>query len=170
METGFYFALYMVGMTGLEPATSRPPDACANQLRYIPIDIKRKTNDRKILSVSVFATAKVLTYYENCKFSNIFFVFTDYICYFCTYNIYVRAKTKQPRNPIIQNRQYAIYSKSTKQDKSRDKSAGIEKHQQSGSRDSLLVGRQRHAAQPLRLRRHASDDKRAAGYARSDRY
>ena len=23
-------------MTGLEPATSRPPDACANQLRYIP--------------------------------------------------------------------------------------------------------------------------------------
>ena len=25
-----------VGMTGLEPATSRPPDACANQLRYIP--------------------------------------------------------------------------------------------------------------------------------------
>lgn len=72
METGFYFALYMVGMTGLEPATSRPPDACANQLRYIPIDIKRKTNDRKILSVSVFATAKVLTYYENCKFSNIF--------------------------------------------------------------------------------------------------
>lgn len=26
-----------VGMTGLEPATSRPPDACANQLRYIPI-------------------------------------------------------------------------------------------------------------------------------------
>ena len=27
----------LVGMTGLEPATSRPPDACANQLRYIPI-------------------------------------------------------------------------------------------------------------------------------------
>ena len=26
-----------VGMTGLEPATSRPPDACANQLRYIPL-------------------------------------------------------------------------------------------------------------------------------------
>lgn len=26
----------LVGMTGLEPATSRPPDACANQLRYIP--------------------------------------------------------------------------------------------------------------------------------------
>ena len=28
--------LVKVGMTGLEPATSRPPDACANQLRYIP--------------------------------------------------------------------------------------------------------------------------------------
>ena len=25
-----------VGMTRLELATSRPPDACANQLRYIP--------------------------------------------------------------------------------------------------------------------------------------
>lgn len=27
---------YQVGMTRLELATSRPPDACANQLRYIP--------------------------------------------------------------------------------------------------------------------------------------
>ncbi len=26
----------LVGMTRLELATSRPPDACANQLRYIP--------------------------------------------------------------------------------------------------------------------------------------
>ena len=25
-----------VGVTGLEPATSRPPDVCANQLRYTP--------------------------------------------------------------------------------------------------------------------------------------
>ena len=102
-ESSLLLNSFSVGMTGLEPATSRPPDACANQLRYIPIDIKRKTNDRETLGVSVFATAKVLTYYENCKFSNIFFVFTDYICYFCTYNIYVRAKTKQPRNPIIRN-------------------------------------------------------------------
>ena len=31
-----FLALQPVGMTGLEPATSRPPDACANQLRYIP--------------------------------------------------------------------------------------------------------------------------------------
>ena len=29
--------LNFVGMTRLELATSRPPDACANQLRYIPI-------------------------------------------------------------------------------------------------------------------------------------
>ena len=28
--------LYVVGMTGLEPATTRPPDVYANQLRYIP--------------------------------------------------------------------------------------------------------------------------------------
>ena len=26
----------MVGMTGFEPATSRPPDARATKLRYIP--------------------------------------------------------------------------------------------------------------------------------------
>lgn len=32
-----FLALQPVGMTGLEPATSRPPDACANQLRYIPL-------------------------------------------------------------------------------------------------------------------------------------
>lgn len=46
-----------VGMTGLEPATSRPPDACANQLRYIP---------------SLFAGAKVHTYYDICKLLGIF--------------------------------------------------------------------------------------------------
>ena len=33
----YFLALQPVGMTGLEPATSRPPDACANQLRYIPL-------------------------------------------------------------------------------------------------------------------------------------
>ena len=27
----------MVGMTGFEPATSRPPDARATRLRYIPM-------------------------------------------------------------------------------------------------------------------------------------
>ena len=27
---------FSVGMTGLEPATTRPPDVYANQLRYIP--------------------------------------------------------------------------------------------------------------------------------------
>ena len=32
-----FLALQPVGMTGLEPASSRPPDACANQLRYIPL-------------------------------------------------------------------------------------------------------------------------------------
>ena len=28
---------FVVGVTGLEPATSRPPDVYANQLRYTPI-------------------------------------------------------------------------------------------------------------------------------------
>ncbi|CCZ14288.1 unknown [Prevotella sp. CAG:487] len=33
-------------MTGLEPATTRPPDVYANQLRYIPFFQKRcKVND-----------------------------------------------------------------------------------------------------------------------------
>ena len=40
-------------MTGLEPATSRPPDACANQLRYIPYSLK--------------ASAKIATYSELTK-------------------------------------------------------------------------------------------------------
>ena len=31
-----HWVLKEVGMTRLELATSRPPDACANQLRYIP--------------------------------------------------------------------------------------------------------------------------------------
>jgi hypothetical protein len=35
-----YNALYkqfiIVGMTGFEPATTRPPDVCATGLRYIP--------------------------------------------------------------------------------------------------------------------------------------
>lgn len=36
-DTGATLTIKQVGMTGLEPATSRPPDACANQLRYIPL-------------------------------------------------------------------------------------------------------------------------------------
>ncbi len=31
------FQMKMVGIAGLEPATSRPPDARATRLRYIPI-------------------------------------------------------------------------------------------------------------------------------------
>ncbi len=43
----------IVGMTRLELATSRPPDACANQLRYIPYFLK--------------ASAKIATYSELTK-------------------------------------------------------------------------------------------------------
>ena len=50
-------------MTGLEPATSRPPDACANQLRYIPP-----------LCFFSFAGAKVHTICENHKFFMLFFL------------------------------------------------------------------------------------------------
>ena len=32
--------LFLVGMTGFEPATTRPPDVYATGLRYIPISIK----------------------------------------------------------------------------------------------------------------------------------
>ena len=52
-----------VGMTGLEPATSRPPDACANQLRYIPQP-----------AFIGLAVAKLLTYYETSKHLQMFFV------------------------------------------------------------------------------------------------
>ncbi len=47
-----------VGMTGLEPATSRPPDVCANQLRYIPNNLQffRK------------ACAKVRVFCETSKY------------------------------------------------------------------------------------------------------
>ena len=31
---------FLVGMTGFEPATTRPPDVYATGLRYIPISIK----------------------------------------------------------------------------------------------------------------------------------
>lgn len=36
--TGIYIILNcsLVGMTGFEPATPRPPDVCATGLRYIP--------------------------------------------------------------------------------------------------------------------------------------
>lgn len=33
----FFNTLNFVGVTGLEPATSRPPDAYSNQLSYTPI-------------------------------------------------------------------------------------------------------------------------------------
>ena len=33
-------AFFLVGMTGFEPATTRPPDVYATGLRYIPISIK----------------------------------------------------------------------------------------------------------------------------------
>ncbi len=37
VATPLFSVLYVfVGMTGLEPATTRPPDAYANQLRHIP--------------------------------------------------------------------------------------------------------------------------------------
>ena len=50
-----YYSLFLgVGMTGLEPATTRPPDVYANQLRYIPCFLK--------------ASAKVMTYCDITKF------------------------------------------------------------------------------------------------------
>ncbi len=51
-----------VGMTGLEPATSRPPDACANQLRYIPMQAS-----------CCIAGAKVHTFCEKPKLFLLFF-------------------------------------------------------------------------------------------------
>ena len=45
-------------MTGLEPATTRPPDVYANQLRYIPYFLK--------------ASAKLVFYYETTKFPDNF--------------------------------------------------------------------------------------------------
>ena len=52
------FTLALVGITGLEPATSRPPDVCA-------------TNCAK----SRFAGAKVHTFSESAKFSGNFLFF-----------------------------------------------------------------------------------------------
>ena len=46
-------------MTGLEPATTRPPDVYANQLRYIPLLCK--------------SGAKVKTLCDICKFIAYFF-------------------------------------------------------------------------------------------------
>ena len=37
--------VYMVGVTGLEPATSRPPAVRASQLRYTP-KLKKQLGDR----------------------------------------------------------------------------------------------------------------------------
>ncbi len=52
-----HFRFEFVGITGLEPATSRPPDVCA-------------TNCAK----SRLAVAKVVIYFESTKFSSYFFV------------------------------------------------------------------------------------------------
>lgn len=58
---GFLPFFIKVGITGLEPATSRPPDACA-------------TNCAK----SRFASAKVRTYSDICKFySTLFCLLSD---------------------------------------------------------------------------------------------
>ena len=55
-------------MTRLELAASRPPDACANQLRYIPMCI-----------TFCYAGAKVLTFCETNKFpGNLFSFFFSY--------------------------------------------------------------------------------------------
>ena len=54
-------ASFIVGMTGLEPATTRPPDVYANQLRYIP-------NPACTKWIHLFlADAKLHTYRESCK-------------------------------------------------------------------------------------------------------
>ena len=54
-------ASFIVGMTGLEPATTRPPDVYANQLRYIP-------NPACIKWIHLLlADAKLHTYRESCK-------------------------------------------------------------------------------------------------------
>ena len=58
--------VFSVGMTGLEPATSRPPDACANQLRYIPYFLK--------------ASAKLALKIETAKFICNFFTVCIEIC------------------------------------------------------------------------------------------
>ena len=43
----FFNTLNFVGVTGLEPATSRPPDAYSNQLSYTPIVFWRITLEKQ---------------------------------------------------------------------------------------------------------------------------
>ena len=66
-------AIAFVGMTGLEPATSRPPDACANQLRYIPM-------------LFLKAVAKLHNLFEPTKFLG------DYFHYFYFSRLFPCAK------------------------------------------------------------------------------
>ena len=72
-----------VGMTRLELATSRPPDVCANQLRYIPCFLK--------------ASAKLHTCIETAKFIGDFYSkkvhFTCFSAIFRTKTRYSHALT-----------------------------------------------------------------------------
>ena len=61
-------ALVLVGITGLEPATSRPPDVCA-------------TNCAK--SRSLFAIAKVRTFVGTSKYFGNFLQKKCYLLLFC---------------------------------------------------------------------------------------
>ena len=54
--------LAFVGITGLEPATSRPPDVCATNCAK-----------SRLLSFQI-ASAKVLLYFETNKYFSIFFL------------------------------------------------------------------------------------------------
>lgn len=46
--------LYLVGIAGLEPATSRPPDARATRLRYIPIFFLVRGNSNAEMYINDF--------------------------------------------------------------------------------------------------------------------
>ena len=60
------FSFFLVGITGLEPATSRPPDVCATNCA--------KSRSFKLL-FSAFAGAKVAYFYESAKYFFLFFLF-----------------------------------------------------------------------------------------------
>ena len=62
-----------VGMTRLELATSRPPDACANQLRYIPMLLKSECKD-----IHLFRIDKILAAFFHSS-GNIFTFFLSYV-------------------------------------------------------------------------------------------
>ena len=60
--------LYLVGATGLEPATSRPPDVCATNCA--------KPRSLQVAELfSAFAGAKVRSFCETSKFFRTFFPF-----------------------------------------------------------------------------------------------